>query len=104
MTHPTLFDFEGKTVDVEEYSIFGHMITAQINLTEESISSLSMHVDDWKDQIKTMLADMLAQKIVDGYCEFTHKQDIETGTRFFKARCFLTKDDQVKVLRHLKNL
>jgi len=104
MTHPTLFDFQGKTVDIEEYSVFGHMITAQITMTEESIMSISMHVDDWKDQIKIMLADMLAQKIVDGYCEFTTKLDMETSTRRITARCFLTKDDQVKVLRHLKNL
>ena len=61
----------------------------------ESIAGL-----DKEDKIKHELARQLALKMLkSGMIEFTKQSDPATFTIIFRARCFMTPNDQVQILR-----
>lgn len=89
-------------VNFEEHSIQGKMLTAQyiIGMAE------TLHFDSensFRQHVKQMLARQLAEKIIeDKLAEFTIEKIATTQSTVVRARCFLTPDSNVRILRKEK--
>ena len=76
-------------------AIQGKMITVSYAMGMESIARL-----DKEDRIKYELARLLVLEMLkSGMIEFTKQSDPATFTTIFRARCFMTPNDQVQLLR-----
>ena len=76
-------------------TIQGKMITVSYAMGMESIARL-----DKEDRIKYELARLLMLEMLkSGMIEFTKQSDPATFTTIFRARCFMTPNDQVQILR-----
>ena len=75
--------------------IQGKMLTVSYAMGMESIARL-----DKEDRIKYELARLLVLEMLkSGMIEFTKQSDPATFTTIFRARCFMTPNDQVQLLR-----
>ena len=56
-----------------------------------------------EDEIKRILATHLAEQILERrLAEFTKRHEVHTNTHFFRARCYMVPDEQVRILRNLE--
>ena len=81
------------------HTIQGKMITVSYAMGMESIAGLRPGLDK-EDKIKYELARrLMLEMLKSGMIEFTKQSDPATFTTIFRARCFMTPKDQVKILR-----
>jgi hypothetical protein len=89
------YDITFKTVEIP---IGGKIVTLTVAVTEQQIISMSdVHVrDHFKEQMAKLLATyMLENNLV----ETTHYLNQIDGTRKVNVRCYLSPNDQIKILR-----
>lgn len=92
--------FDNTNVSGEEYAIGGKMVTATM---EAAALAARMVVPD--DVIKEHLTRRLIEfMITNKLVEFTKVTDPKTFTDVFRARCFVTPDTQVRILRLSKKV
>ena len=85
-------------LDIKEYAIGGKLLTASLMSDEDTIQSMG------KDFIKEKLAIQLAMGMLENkMVEFTSMRDHLTLSIKIHARCYLTPDNQVKIIRELKD-
>lgn len=89
-------------ITTEEYRILGKMVIG--NLTVSAYDPLLLgNTIDIEDEIKNRLANNIAKYLVDNkLIEFTRSINLDNDTMKFKARIFVTPDDQVRILRTTK--
>ena len=81
--------------------IQGKMLTVSYAIHAMRMESIAgLDKEDKEDKIKHELARQLALKMLkSGMIEFTKQSDPATFTTIFRARCFMTPNDQVQILR-----
>lgn len=78
-------------------TIQGKMITVSNAMRMESIEASRLN---YEEKIKYELARLLMLEMLkSGMIEFTKQSDPATFTTIFRARCFMTPNDQVQILR-----
>jgi phosphoenolpyruvate synthase/pyruvate phosphate dikinase len=83
--------------DVKEFAIQGKSVMVQFTPFE--------HLSLNDDEIKKEMASKLAQEIMkNSLCEFTKFIDAQTMQTTYRARAFLTPNDQVRLLRENNKL
>lgn len=79
-------------VNIREYAIGGKMIIAHMSVPE--------YLDIPGQEIKSRLARLLSERILqDNLAEFTYMNNTIGSSRDYKARCYLAKDGDIKILR-----
>lgn len=92
--------FDDIEFDIKEYTIQGKMVIGEFDL---SLNKL-MHLTDAKAEhrIKEELANSLAKFILENkLAEFTMQEDNNNMSKRYRVRCFLTPDEQVRLIRTL---
>lgn len=83
----------------EDHAIQGKMIVASYTCGNSEMMGFS-NVQKFQDFIKDKLAVELARAMITGkLVEFTLVEDLASNSTSYRARCFATSDDKVKVLR-----
>jgi len=86
-------------INIEDHAIQGKMIIVSFN----TIDDLSKYESDEIDYVKRELANKLViEMIQNNLIEFTQQRDPITLSTIIKARCFVTPDEQVRILRTKK--
>lgn len=85
-------------LDIKEYAIGGKLLTAILTVDEDTIQSMG------KDFVKEKMALQLAMGMLENnMIEFTSMRDHTTLSMRIHARCYLAPDNQVKIIRELKD-
>jgi hypothetical protein len=82
--------------NTQDHAISGRMFLAVVH------SSYDPRVNDkdQEDRVKYELTEKLLRAIIEAKCvEFTRSVDPASGAYTYRARCFVTPDAQVKILR-----
>lgn len=80
-------------------TVQGQCIQAQKVISSHDILSATATIDT-EEMIKKELVRRLAEEMMRAKCvEFTKQNDMTTGGCVFRARIFVTPDDQVRLLR-----
>lgn len=94
--------FDDIEFNIKEYPIGGKMVTGKCIVSDSQYMSISIPDDDLKVAIKKDLAKQLAMYLIDNkLVEFTMMQDPMDFSRMYHVRCFVTPDDQVRLLRKI---
>lgn len=83
-------------INTYDYPIQGKMIVATYNFNELS----TILTDEVKDEIRNRLIHQIADFILQNkLVEFTQVKDPVSYSTIVRARCFITPNEQVKILR-----
>jgi hypothetical protein len=84
-------------VNIKECAIIGgKLLTGTLTFNESKLLS--------PDEIKSQLAKILADAMIqNNLIEFTKRYDSLNCQNIINARCYLAPNDQVKIIRELKN-
>lgn len=86
--------------NIKEYPIGGKMVTGKCFVTDAQYMSISIPDKELKLAIKKDLAKQLAIHLIENkLVEFTMMQDSVDMSRTYQVRCFVTPDDQIRILR-----
>lgn len=94
---------DGFTALAEEYAIGGKMLSLSMDITAEEAMQ---HWNDkeWRAHIRHKVATLFAEKMIsDNLCEINVAEDPITQNKKIIMRCYLAPNEQVKILRTLKN-
>lgn len=92
--------FDDIEFNVKEYAIKGKMVIGRCKLSEMDYSLLNLTDDEMKQKIKERLSKQLINYLLEErLAEFTMLKDPLSENKMFYVRCFLTPDDQVRILR-----
>lgn len=101
---PLTMPFMDPDLDVvcEEYGVRGTMIN--VNYTSSNYDAASYKsVAEFQDYIKTKLAMQIVKSMInEKLVSFTLVEDIASNATNYRARCFATPDDQVRLIKNLK--
>jgi hypothetical protein len=92
--------FDDIEFNIKEYPIKGKMVVGQftVNLSE----MLHLPTGQVENVIKESLCKSMVNFILENkLAEFTMQEDPINMTKIFRMRCFLTPDDQVRLIRKL---
>lgn len=85
--------------DIKDYPIGGKLIGTSFNVTFADVDRF-LSDDDFKNAIKVTMAKSLVNFMMENkLIEFTKIQEPTTGSFRLHARCYVTSDDQVRILR-----
>ena len=90
--------FKPMEYNIKEYAIGGKLLTVSYDIDDSLLGNIS------KDSIKERMAIQLARSMLDkGLIEYTSlRSPTDYGLRVH-ARCYLAPNDQVKIIRELKD-
>lgn len=87
--------------EFEDVSIGGKLITAKLTIEESQIYQLND--EELRKSIRMRLATALATAILESeFCETVSWNDAQSMGRTIAARCYLTPNDQIKLVRRPK--
>jgi hypothetical protein len=89
------------TFEFEDYPIGGTLVTGTLVVPEmEDLHMIQNPTFDHKQAIKKQLLSMLIDEILkQKLAEFTIVNNNIEMSRAYRVRCYLTKDDQIRILR-----
>ena len=91
------FDIDDITFGVKDYAIGGKMVSATYAVSYLDVMSWKT---DFEDHVKQQLASELAKFMLNNkLIEFTKSLPANSEAITYRARCYLTPDDNVKILR-----
>ena len=94
--------FDDIEFNIKEYPIGGKMVTGKCIVTDDQYMDLRLSDDDLKLAIKKDLAKQLALHLIDNkLAEFTMRENAADFSRTYHVRCFVTPDDQIRILRKM---
>lgn len=87
------------SAQIQDHAIAGKMFLAAdhvaYDFTDDDASSKEREAE-----VKYRLTEKLLRAMIDGKCvEFTKSIDRVSGSHTYRARCFVTPDSQVKIIR-----
>ena len=98
--HDTWGDKPYVNVNTYDHAISGRMFLAVVHSPYDP----RVKDADQEDRVKYELTEKLLRAIIEARCvEFTKSLDNTTGAYTYRARCFVTPDAQVKILRTYTN-
>ena len=81
-----------------EYAIQGQMFMVSYEIHD----SVTQSYNDWRNETKKRLSLELATIMLEaGVIEFTQTDNLHSGHKTIRARCYLVPDDRVRLLRTL---
>lgn len=87
----------------EEFAIGGKLLSVAMNVTYEEVLQ-KWDDETWRSHIRHKIATVLAEKMIsNNLCEINISEDVSTQNKRIIVRCYLAPNDQVKILRTLKN-
>jgi hypothetical protein len=90
-------DFFIDDIKLYDYPIQGKMVVAKCHISE-----LTLITDDIKEYVRNKLIHQIADCILQNkLVEFTQIKDPISSDTLVRARCFITPDEQVKIIRSL---
>lgn len=94
---------DGFTALTEEYAIGGKMLILTMNIP--AVEALQHWNDkEWRKHIRHKMATLFAEKMIsENLCEINVSDDPMTQDKKIIIRCYLAPNEQVKILRTLKN-
>jgi hypothetical protein len=101
----SLMPFMDPDLDVvyEEHGVRGTMINVNCTCSNYDAASYKS-VAEFQDYIKTKLAMQIAKAMInEKLVSFTLVEDIASNATNYRARCFATPDDQVRLIKNLKH-
>jgi len=99
--NPAQFNWadEEFTFNTKDYPIGGKLVGTSLDITFADVDRF-LTDEDFKDAIKGRMATALVKFMIEKkLIEFTKIQESSTASFRLYARCYLTSDDQVKILR-----
>ena len=94
--------FDDIEFNIKDYAIGGKMVTGKCIVSDSQYMSISIPDDDLKVAIKKDLAKQLAMYLIENkLVEFTMMQNPIDNSRMYHVRCFVTPDEQVRLLRKI---
>jgi hypothetical protein len=99
--NPAQFNWadEEFTFNTKDYPIGGKLVGTSLDITFVDVDRF-LTDDDFKNAIKVKMATALVKFMMKNkLIEFTKIQDPTTGSFRLNARCYVTSDDQVRILR-----
>ena len=93
------------TFQVKDYAITGQMLTVEkvLDAYELERTGLSANVKNFEDEIKKELIQEMMYKIIKNKCiEFTCQKDMLTGSVAYRARIYVTPDEQTRIIRQIQ--
>lgn len=85
-------------INSHEYAIKGNMLNYIITVHELELirmDSTTFELDIKKRLVNGLMQELFKTKSI----EFTKSQDVYLGEHYYRARMFVTPDDQVRILR-----
>ncbi len=92
-------------INTKDYAIQGQMLMVQkvLDSYELERTGLSANIKNYEDEIKKELIEGLVKEIVRQRCiEFTSQKDMLTGNVTYRARVFVTPDEQTRIIRQIQ--
>ena len=90
--------FKAMDYDIKEYAIGGKLLTVSYEVSDDVLDNIT------KDFIKERMSIQLAKGMLDnGLIEFTSLRSPNDYSLKVHARCYLVPNDQVKIIRELKD-
>lgn len=100
ITGITLPITNGGTISVFDEKVRGEMITTEIIVNGFDSTKMNLDEDMFKEEMKKRLARQLAELIIENkLVEFTKQENFNTCETTYRARAYLTPDNQVRILR-----
>lgn len=94
---PFPFDTDDISFGVKEYAIGGKMVSA--TYAASYLDAMSWKTD-FEDHVKEQLAQQMVRYMLNNkLIEFTKSSSATSEAITYRARCYLTPDDNVKILR-----
>ena len=91
------FDTDDISFGVKEYAIGGKMVAATYATSYLDVMSWKT---DFEDHVKEQLTQQMVRYMLNNkLIEFTKSSSPHSNTITYRARCYLTQDDTVKLLR-----
>lgn len=92
--------FDDIEFDIKEYPIKGKMVIGSVKV---SLSEMMTHSDAKINQLvkEKLTKDMVNFILENKLAEFTMQESHTDMTKFYRIRCFLTSDEQVRLIRKL---
>jgi hypothetical protein len=88
------------SVDTYDHAIQGKMFLASDYVHFDYMDDRDPLLKEREDEVKKRLTEKLLRAMIEGKCvEFTKSHDRTSGSYTYRARCFVTPDAQVKILR-----
>jgi len=94
-------------INTKEFAIQGQMLAVQkvLDSYELERTGLSANIKNYEDEIKKELIQEMVREIVKEKCiEFTMQKDMLTGNVTYRARVFVTPDEQTRIIRQIQKL
>lgn len=86
--------------DAMDYTIQGRMVICRMSIPDYTLTRMD---PNFKDNIKMQMATQIATFMLDNkMIEYTQQRDMADMKTLIAARCFVTPDDTVRILRTLK--
>ena len=101
MKNPAQFNWadEEFTFNIKDYPIGGKLVGTSLAITFADVDRF-LTDEDFKDAIKGRMATALVKFMIENkLIEFTKIQDPSNNSFKLHARCYVTSDDQVRILR-----
>ena len=92
-------------INTKEFAIQGQMLMVQKTLDAYELerTGLSANIKNYEDEIKRQLIQEMLSEIVKRNCiEFTSQKDMLTGNVTYRARVFVTPDEQTRIIRQVQ--
>jgi len=99
--NPAQFNWadEEFTFNTKDYPIGGQLVGTSLDITFVDVDRF-LTDEDFKDAIKVKMATALVKFMIEKkLIEFTKIQEPSTASFRLNARCYVTSDDQVRILR-----
>jgi hypothetical protein len=98
------WDSNSVAINSYDYVIQGRMFLASdyvpYDFTGDIVGDIDSLSKEKEDEVKYRLTEKLLRAMIEGKCvEFTKSIDHASGSHTYRARCFVTPNDQVKILR-----
>ena len=93
--------FDDIEFNIKQYAIQGKMVIGQVILKEIDLINIPLGVD-----IKTHIKENLLKRLVNHMlenklAEFTVTDDPVGASKLYRVRCFVTPDEQVRLIRQI---
>ena len=90
---------------IKDYAITGQMLTVEkvLDAYELERTGISANVKNFEDEIKKELIQEMMYEIIKNKCiEFTCQKDMLTGSVAYRARIYVTPDEQTRIIRQIQ--